>query len=124
MEMLIVIIVLGALAGLALPRYGASIEKTKSAEGVQILQSLREAQELYKFEHGDYTDTYADLEIEIPEPKHFDAVSDDSISDSDPIAVVSRSTGDYDLRVYQNGDIRCHPNVENKCDNFGLPIEE
>jgi prepilin-type N-terminal cleavage/methylation domain-containing protein len=51
LEVLIVVIVIGILAAIALPQYTATIEKARSAEALGILGSLRSSMERYWYEH-------------------------------------------------------------------------
>ncbi len=51
-ELLIVVIIIGILATLAVPQYARMMEKAKQAEARRILGSIRTAQELYKMEHA------------------------------------------------------------------------
>ena len=58
LEVLVVIVIIGTLASIAIPMYTTAVEKSISAEGVEILRVLREAQERYKLTHGGfYTDS-------------------------------------------------------------------
>lgn len=63
-EIVVTMIVLGILASLAIPRYLTSMERVKSAEGVQILESLLNAQRRYLVEYDTYTSNINDLDIE------------------------------------------------------------
>jgi len=65
-ELLIVVIIIGILATIAVPQYSKMVEKTKMAEAKSILGSIMTAQELYNVEHGEYTDDVNDLMVELP----------------------------------------------------------
>jgi general secretion pathway protein G len=52
-ELLIVVVVLGILAGIVLPSFSSSTEDTKVSATVQNLQTIRAALDLYKVQHGD-----------------------------------------------------------------------
>lgn len=56
LELLIVIIILGILAAIAMPRYFANIEKAREAEARATLNSIREAELAYFATNGVFVD--------------------------------------------------------------------
>jgi len=52
-ELLIVVVILGILAGIVLPSFNTSTEDAKVSASIQNLQSLRSAVDLYKVQHDD-----------------------------------------------------------------------
>ena len=58
LEILIVVIILGILAGLAIPQYRKSIKKAKANEAWQVLGVMRGAQVRYYLEYGETTTHY------------------------------------------------------------------
>jgi len=52
-ELLIVVVVLGILAGIVLPSFNTSTEDTKVSASFRDLQTLRAAVDLYKVQHDD-----------------------------------------------------------------------
>ncbi|MGE0267225.1 MAG: type IV pilin protein [Candidatus Omnitrophota bacterium] len=111
-ETIVVVIIVGVLAALTIPNYTFIFEKTKSAEGLQILESIRKAQWGYYYEHGNiFTGDLDDLDISIPTPEHFDPISDATIlaaaSPSDDVATITRVNGLYTLNITADGDITC-----------------
>ncbi len=62
-EMLVVVIVVGILSAIALPMYQKAILKSKMAQLSAIMQTLKEAEELYWLHNGCYTGAFADLDI-------------------------------------------------------------
>ncbi|MDD4202358.1 MAG: type IV pilin protein [Candidatus Omnitrophica bacterium] len=54
LELLMVIIVIGILASLAIPQYQSFMEKARTAEARNVISSIKSAQELYFLEHGWY----------------------------------------------------------------------
>ncbi len=106
-EILVVILTLGALISMSLPNYFIMAEKTKSAEGTQILGNLLAAQRIYAFENnGNYAQDIGDLDIEIPAMEYFESITDSNINQIDPLATIERK-GDYTLRIFENGTIDC-----------------
>lgn len=52
-ELLIVVVILGILAGIVLPSFNTSTEDAKISASIQNLQSFRAAVDLYKVQHQD-----------------------------------------------------------------------
>ena len=63
-ELLVVILIIGILAGIALPNYQRVKEKTIMAEGVQIAKQVAEANMRYYLVRNEYAKDIADLDIE------------------------------------------------------------
>ena len=66
LEMLVVSLIIGILAAIALPKYQLAVEKARAAEGITILRSLRDAQFNYFLTHGKYSNNINDLDISFP----------------------------------------------------------
>ena len=73
LELLMVVIIIGILASIALPQYIRAAEKSRAAEAIQILGTLRSSQGRYKAqdEGGGFTITYGDLDSEVPVPMKY-----------------------------------------------------
>lgn len=70
LELIIVIVVLGILASLAIPKYFQVIERARSTEGVQLLGLLRTAQ-LRMYAETAAFKACGDLDVEYTPPKFF-----------------------------------------------------
>lgn len=70
-ELTIVVVILGVLAMMAVPRYATLVERAKSTEAYTYLAHVEKAQEIYRARHGVYADSLAKLSIQIPDPQHF-----------------------------------------------------
>ena len=70
-EIIIVIVIIGILAGIALPRYGKMTEHSRIPEALTILSSIQKAEKRYAVEHGEYAFSFADLDINVTEDGKF-----------------------------------------------------
>ncbi len=108
-EIIIVIIIMGAIASFALPRMSGVFERMRATEGVQVLAALRKAQRAYRQETGGYTTDLADLDVEFDNLSYF--TSPDPNTPADPVASVRRAGSPagnhYDLEINDDGTICC-----------------
>jgi len=58
LELIVVVIIIGVLASLALPQYSAFKEKAIVAEAVNTIGVIRKAEEIYKTERGIHVNCY------------------------------------------------------------------
>ncbi len=65
-EMLVVVLIIGILASVALPQYQMAVTKAKVAAILPIMRAFKDALMEYKLQHGDYgndTDGYPDGDV-------------------------------------------------------------
>lgn len=121
-ELIVVIVVVGVLAGLAVPRFSNTIEKSRIAEAINILATLRDAQEVYRLENPGYTADPADLDVTIPASQNFKAPT---LAAADPVASIERDAGGYQytLTIDADGTVICGgtENPANICATLGCP---
>lgn len=65
-ELLVVVLIIGILAAVAVPKYMLAVRKTKAAAALAFLEKLNEAQTLYFLANGAYPTSLADLDITPP----------------------------------------------------------
>ncbi|MCE5277748.1 MAG: prepilin-type N-terminal cleavage/methylation domain-containing protein [Planctomycetaceae bacterium] len=70
-ELAVVVVIIGVLAAFAVPRFLASVERSKAAEAFNYLSSVQAAQERFHARQGTYADDLADLDIKLTTPKYF-----------------------------------------------------
>ena len=70
-ELLVVVLIIGILAAIAVPQYEFAVEKSRAAEPLAVLKSIREAQELYFMSNGQYATDLSELDIPAPTGQHF-----------------------------------------------------
>lgn len=122
-ELIFAVVVVGILAGLALPRFSETIEKSRTAEAINILATLRNAQEVYKLENGGYLSGPSPdpLDVTIPPSSNFGAPT---VAAADPIASIQRNAAGYDytLTIDIDGTVRCAGTTPaNICTKLGCP---
>ncbi|MFA4991816.1 MAG: prepilin-type N-terminal cleavage/methylation domain-containing protein [Candidatus Omnitrophota bacterium] len=66
LEVLIVVIILGVLAAIALPQYANTIEKAKSGEASANIGMVRSALDRYWYQNSSLTTSFDDLDITDP----------------------------------------------------------
>ena len=71
LELIIVVIVIGILASIALPRYIRIAEKGRAAEGKALLGAIRSAQMRYAAQWGNYAAGLANLDLNFAGAKYF-----------------------------------------------------
>lgn len=60
-ELMIVVVIIGILAALAIPRFSKAADRAKEKEADGILKQVYTLQQTYHAQHGDYAGTVADL---------------------------------------------------------------
>lgn len=65
MELLVVVLIIGILAAVALPQYRKAVWRSRSAEAKVFAANLVKAQEEYRLITGDYTIDFSALDIDL-----------------------------------------------------------
>lgn len=77
LELIIVVIIIGILVSLAIPKFTGTVEKAKCAEALGVMDALKGAQMRYKAENGSYTSNClvasTDLDTSYTVPQYFTA---------------------------------------------------
>jgi len=74
-ELAVVVVIIGVLAAFAVPRFLASVERSKAAEAFNYLSAIQAAQERYHARQGTYADTVDKLDVRMSHLKYFAAAS-------------------------------------------------
>ena len=64
-ELLVVVLIIGILAAVAVPQYQFAVDKSRVMGYVQLAQQIIKAEELYKMANGSYTPHIPDLDIDV-----------------------------------------------------------
>ena len=65
-ELLVVVLIIGILSAIALPQYTTAVEKSRSAEAITLMGTLRYAAERTRLQTGDWPEDFTVLDIEMP----------------------------------------------------------
>jgi type IV pilus assembly protein PilE len=68
-EMLVVVLIIGILAAIALPQYTKAVRLSRASQALTMLNAILKGQEEYFLIHGEYTDNIEDLSITVPPDK-------------------------------------------------------
>jgi len=106
-EIIIVVVILGILASVMVPRLVGNNEQITSGEGRQTLLSVVGAQKRYYLENSAYTATFANLDTTIPASQYFNAPVALNPGASGNVGSLARTTGTYTLIINDSGIIYC-----------------
>jgi len=74
-ELMIVVAIIGILAGIAIPQYQNYVAKSKQAEAGEILSAVYTDEILFQSEYGFYADTEFDLGMAMDGKRYYSAVT-------------------------------------------------
>lgn len=81
-ELAVVVVIIGVLAAFAVPRFLASVERSKAAESFNYLATVHSAQERYHARQGTYASDLSQLDTEMISPEYF-SVGDIAVPSSE-----------------------------------------
>ncbi len=65
-ELLVVVLIIGILAAIAVPQYQKAVMKADLHRGINLVESLYQAQQAYFLANGDYASDIDELDVSIP----------------------------------------------------------
>ena len=119
-ELIIVIVIIGVLAMIAVPQYGKIVEKSRITEAVVAMNALRGAQLRYMAEYDAYAATASSIDTDIPASKYFCDTADSPCTTTYGFETGSPKTlvktkrnslqnsdlGNYELFLGEDGSLR------------------
>ena len=120
-ELLVVVLIIGILASIALPQYTRAVERSRMAEAVQVLGDLGTAQSIYYMEHDRFAQDLDTLNeqgaVTVSDPTAAGKWRLEVLGGNQGIQLMTRDGGMYhgaalQLTVEGNGSIekKCVPN--------------
>ena len=113
LELLVVVLIIGILAAIALPQYFKAVERARAAEALSLFGTIAGAQQRYYLLKGSFTGSYGDLDID------FEGATGGSLTTksfgvsiaSSSTAVATRNGGRYSgyrlTKDFETGEITC-----------------
>lgn len=65
-ELLVVVLIIGILAGVAIPQYEVAVKKSRLSANIPIVRTLADAEEAYYMANGAYTAFVTQLDVDMP----------------------------------------------------------
>lgn len=128
-EVLVVCLIIAIISAIAVPTYQFSVEKSRAAKGVIMLDRIAKAQHTHRAKYGAYSESLSGLPLEITDTEgnilktaeFNDEFFDYKIFGSEfDRARASRNNGEYELSVdYGTSEIMCRPIEHRICQDFG-----
>jgi len=97
-ELMVVVIIVGILAAVAIPLYRANVRKAMASEGAALLGAVLTAERVYYAEHNTYTTSITD--VSTTGNKYFTSFTVDSAGDDGFTAHTSGTGGADGITVY------------------------
>jgi len=66
LELLVVVLIIGILAVIALPQYKRAVDRSTAAQGISIIKSVWQSMESYYLTNNSFPTSFDQLDIEIP----------------------------------------------------------
>ena len=129
-EVLVVVLIVGILAAIAIPSYHFTIERSRATQGITSLTQIAKAQKTYNAKRGKYAESMIGLPLDMKDSDGSEATGAEFadqyfdykiFGDEFERARATRNTGEYELSVeYETGEIFCRPIEHKICQNLNL----
>lgn len=98
-ELLVVVLIIGILAAVAIPQYQKAVLKTRFAELIVLNDAIFKAQQVYYLAHGEWANSFAELDIKVPNPQNGTCKAKYGYSDQYNNSLITTSCSIADLVV-------------------------
>ena len=131
MEIIIVVIIIGVLASLALPQYNAAVERVRSAEGVSILENVLNSERRWAADNNNtFTNDMSNLDVSFGTFGNFNAIAVSDFANPLPapgansqlvqIRRNAASPSNYILHITATGIVSCTGGSGSICTKMGF----
>ena len=96
-ELLVVVLIIGVLAAMALPQYQKAAEKAKAMQAITLLKAIYDAQTRYFLANNTYADKFDELDVTIP--ANWNGTVKGSTS---PAITDTRSNADWSVQIFND----------------------
>ena len=121
MELMVVLVVTGVLASLAVPSYLIHVQRTRTVEARNVLMSVYAAQKDYRRDNGEYASRLRDLDVELSQTmvsyKDLAVYRDTTVSGQRVLASVKSNDDSYTLYISDQARFVC---VDAPCARLGF----
>ena len=100
-EILVVVLIIGMLAAVALPKYKDAIAKSEISGYFPFVKALAQAQEDYYMTNGKYSISLENLAVSVPGSCIYDASSKNNVYCSDSIVIDNQRSYNSSLGKYE-----------------------
>ena len=119
LELLIVVIIVGILAAIAVPQFFRVAERVRSAEGVTLLTAIKKAQLRYYSRHAVFANDPTHLDADFPPMRYFVAIAPANVTGgayaagmavgnvTRNAAVEYTGAAAYTLTITEDGNVTC-----------------
>lgn len=105
-EMLVVVLIIGILAAIALPQYRHAVRKARISEAQIILRAIIDAEDRWILQHGmeDLWTSWDDLDIEVPtESKHWTFEQEECLGNGCFVIAIPKWEDGYQIEYMSTG---------------------
>ena len=108
LELLVVIVIIGILAAIALPQYNKAVWKTRYVQAKTLARNIANSEEIYFTANGQYTNNFKDLDIDISPDSYDNNNSTAQFSWGNCSLVSSGTRQEVQCNIYKNGKVYLH----------------
>ena len=103
-EILVVVLIIGILAAIALPQYQKAVTRARASQLNSMLSTVVDASNMYYLQHGSYPTSFDELEVDLPFPT---LPRSESTCDKNLLPTSVKRNGNLELTIYNaNGNLQ------------------
>ncbi len=103
LELLVVVLIIGILAAIALPQYNKVVWKSRYVQAKTLARSITNSEEIYFTNHGQYTNNFLSLDIDTIPDRYGDTKSVAYFDWGECELVYFETRSEVQCRIHKNG---------------------